>query len=95
MLQIYVFWLLVETSFYKLLELPAVVSIQLRWRVLWDEEKHPHGVHVRVRRLAFGQFDGGDAQGPNVGLGVVRRLLDHLRIFQTKEKVAICIVVIQ
>ena len=35
-------------------------------------------MHLRVWGLPFGQFYGGDAKGPDVGLGVVSALFDHL-----------------
>lgn len=34
---------------------------------------------VGVRRLAVGQFQGGNAERPDVGFAIVARLLNHLR----------------
>ena len=64
----YVFGVFVETRLGELLELFRVGSGQF-WRVvLWNEEEDPHRMQLRVGRFALGQFDGRDAQRPNVGL---------------------------
>ena len=76
--------LLVEAGLHKLLQRLAVVALQGGWVVLWDEEEHLHGVELRMRGLAFGQLDGRDAQGPDVGLretqGLCPRSLTHSRL---------------
>lgn len=59
---------LVEAGVDKLLELLGVVAGELRRVVLRDEEQHAHGVQVAVGRLALGQLDRRDAQGPDVRL---------------------------
>ena len=68
----YVFWILVETSFYELLELFGEGSCELGRVVLRYEEEDPHGVEVGVGRLTLRQLDGRDAQAPHVSLRVVR-----------------------
>ena len=74
----HIFRIFVEAGLDELLECLGVVARELRRVVLWNEEEHAHGVHVRVGRLPLGQLYGRDAQRPDVRLGVVGRLLYHL-----------------
>ena len=68
----HIFGVLVQTSFYELLELFGEISSQLGRIILGDEEEDPHGMEVGVWRLSLGQLDSRDAQRPDVRLGVVR-----------------------
>lgn len=45
---------------------------------LGDLQEHPHGVELVVGGLDLGHLDQGDAQGPDVGLEVVRPVLGGL-----------------
>ena len=62
------FRVLVKTGLDELLERSAEVALQLRRRVLGDEEERPHRVKVREGRLALGQLNSSDAQRPDVRL---------------------------
>ena len=64
----YVFRVLVKTGLDELLERPAEVALQLRSRVLGDEEERPHRVEVGEGGLALGQLNSSDAQRPDVRL---------------------------
>ena len=44
------------------------VTCELWWVVLGDEEEHSHGVKVGVGRFTFCEFNGGDAERPDVSL---------------------------
>lgn len=41
-----------------------------------DEKENAHGMVFGERGFAFGHFDGGDTEGPDVGLVVVTGLTD-------------------
>ena len=64
----YMFRVLVKTGLDELLERPAEVALQLRRRVLGDEEERPHRVEVGEGGLALGQLNSSDAQRPDVRL---------------------------
>ena len=64
----HVFGIFVETGLDELFERLGVVAGELRRVVLGDQKEDAHRVQVRVGRFALGQFDGRDAQRPNVGL---------------------------
>ena len=65
---LYMFRVLVKTGLDELLERPAEVALQLRRRVLGDEEECPHRVEVGEGGLALGQLNSSDAQRPDVRL---------------------------
>lgn len=75
----YIFWVLIQARLDELFEGFRVAAGELRGVVLGNEEEHPHGMELGVGRLALGQLDGSDAEGPDVRLAVVAGLFDHLR----------------
>ena len=75
----YIFWFLVEANVYEFLALFGIVPSQLGRVVFGNEEQDSHGVHLGVGGLPLGQLDGRDAQGPDICLGIIQRLLDHFR----------------
>lgn len=70
--------LLAQTKVHKIFERLAEIALELRRRVLGNEEKNFHRMDVGIRRLSVGQLQGGDTKRPDVGLVVVSRLFDNL-----------------
>ena len=64
-----------QNSFDEVLKLWAPAFwLQPRRRVSGDEEEGAHGVHVAERRLRLRHLEGRDAETPQVGAIVVRRV---------------------
>jgi hypothetical protein len=71
--------LLAQTKVDKVFESLTEVTLELRRRVLGDEEKNFHRMNVGIRGLSVGELQGGDTKRPDVGFVVVSRLFDNLR----------------
>jgi hypothetical protein len=65
------FGLLAQTEVDKVLESLAKVALELRRRVLGDEEENLHWMNVGIWGLSVGQLQGGDTKRPDVGLVIV------------------------
>jgi hypothetical protein len=70
------FGLLAQTEVDKVLESLAKVALELRRRVLGDEEENLHWMNVGIWGLSVGQLQGGDTKRPDVGLVIVSWLFD-------------------
>lgn len=64
----YIFGVFVETEGYKLFEGLGVVSLQVWWVALGDQEEHSHWVEVGMRGFPLSQLNGRDTQRPNISL---------------------------
>lgn len=69
--------ILVETGLRKIFKALGKISCQDRRRRFWNVEEDSHRVHVGVGRFSFGEFDGSDAQRPNVRLRGRHKALVH------------------
>lgn len=71
------FGLLAQTKVDKVFEGLAEVTLELRRRILWNEEENFHRMDVGIRGLSIGELEGGDTKRPDVGLVIVSRLFDN------------------
>lgn len=74
----YLFRIFDQAQCSKILERRAERAFETRRTRLGDQEQHLHGMVLGERRLPFGEFDGGDAERPDVGFCIVSGLTDYL-----------------